>query len=472
MKCIFISIFVMLPILKVVAQESMDKIRDKNLEESQVVQELVLLPINSVDDEFSLNFMNEYLFFVSNRREINNEERHNSSFDLFRAGGNKEDINLFTTKINSHKDEGAFSFFDQGNQLIFSRNDSKNRLFSKMRLYHSIKDETNGKWSKPKALVLGAEKYSYGHPVVADEGNILYFSSNMEGTLGGADIFRCEWLDGSWSNPVHLNKVINSQGDEFPSYCDQEGTLYFSSNGKNGKGGHDIFKANRVSDTYKLSSFDTPINSAFDEFGFTMNEDRILLASNREGGKGGFDLYEVVERQIKTEAPKSIYNKETSEEKYKVMDLISVSTLKTTEHWLIDKEYLKPIDSKSFPNKIENIKIRDEYVLTSIFYDLEQYEIEDEQYVKIKPLINLLKKYSDLSVEIIGFTDCTGSFEFNKLLAEKRAKFFKAYLIENNIRANRIMIKGNLNITDCDIEMENSNKRRSDIKLIELGNFH
>lgn len=48
--------------------------------------------------------------------------------------------------------------------------------------------------------------------------------------------------DGKWGKPVNPGKVINTAGDEISPFIYFNGkTLYFSSNGRESFGGHDIY---------------------------------------------------------------------------------------------------------------------------------------------------------------------------------------------------------------------------------------
>ncbi len=60
-----------------------------------------------------------------------------------------------------------------------------------------------------------------------------------------------------------------------------------------------------------------------------------------------------------------------------------------------------------------------------------------------KKLIEALQKKPDLKIEIVGHTDNTGSFEFNKKLSLERAKAVRDYLVKKfNLKPENFIIRG------------------------------
>src|SRR5690606_6358488 len=89
----------------------------------------------------------------------------------------------------------------------------------------------------------------------------------------------------------------NTAGNEtFPSVSDDGKRLYFSSDYHPGLGGLDMFVAEIGSDgkmTKPVENLKYPINSSYDDFGivFEGKKQRGYFSSNREGGKGGDDIW-------------------------------------------------------------------------------------------------------------------------------------------------------------------------------------
>lgn len=119
---------------------------------------------------------------------------------------------------------------------------------------------------------------------------VLYFSSDMKGTVGGDDIwFSVIDKQGNVGAPANCGKNINTTKDEITPYYDQDaGMLYFSSNFHPGFGGFDIFKSKGWATKWqKPENLKMPINSRLDDTYYTLLPDNKLkgfLVTNRNGG--------------------------------------------------------------------------------------------------------------------------------------------------------------------------------------------
>jgi outer membrane protein OmpA-like peptidoglycan-associated protein len=146
-----------------------------------------------------------------------------------------------------------------------------------------------------KPFLYNSLDYNCMQPTISKDGKKLYFASDMPGTLGGKDIFVCEWKDGSWNKPVNLGPNINTAGDELYPHITPEGILHFASNGHAGMGGLDIFMADPTNDEkfQVAENAGYSINTQFDDFGiFILKEgNKGYLSSNRKSGTEDNDIY-------------------------------------------------------------------------------------------------------------------------------------------------------------------------------------
>ncbi len=249
-------------------------------------------------------------YFVSNRRKrtfVKNEWSWNKGrfLDLYAANiaENREFCNAdrMTPKTNSIYHEGPLAFSPDGKTVYFTRNNvakGKQRRdqngIQNLKLYRAYID-SSGKWINEEALSFNSKEYSVGHPAISADGKTMYFASDMPGGFGGADLYQLEIkVDGSYGIPVNLGKEINTEGQDMFPWISNDGNLFFSSNGRIGLGGLDVFVVFPSGNGFgNMMNLGLPINGEHDDFAFTMNPDTKTgyFSSNRAGGKGDDDIY-------------------------------------------------------------------------------------------------------------------------------------------------------------------------------------
>ncbi|MBQ6069744.1 MAG: PD40 domain-containing protein [Bacteroidales bacterium] len=136
---------------------------------------------------------------------------------------------------------------------------------------------TYGRWGKPKPLGgnINLKGYSSTHPSVGympDGKTILYFSSDRPGGLGGMDIWYTMIIsEGKPGNCTNLGTPVNSDSNDVtPFYCNEEGTLYFSSNRSGGQGGYDVYRSTGQRNSWRQpTNLGEELNSPHDDLFFT-----------------------------------------------------------------------------------------------------------------------------------------------------------------------------------------------------------
>ncbi len=125
------------------------------------------------------------------------------------------------------------------------------------------------------------------------DGRRLVWASNREGGAGGWDLWQATWQDQRWTDPRPL--PLDTAADEVDPFLDADGRwLYFASNRKGGHGGFDLYRAALLDDGGfgPAQNLGTAINSTDDERSPALRGDgTLLLASNRAGAAGGWDLW-------------------------------------------------------------------------------------------------------------------------------------------------------------------------------------
>ncbi|MEO1434885.1 MAG: OmpA family protein [Bacteroidota bacterium] len=280
--------------------------------------ELVPIPnINSDLDEFGPAFYKDGLVFTSERDKGGPVNRihswtGNPFLEMYFTQVNAENANQmdfaytspekFENLFNTRLHDGPLVFSSSGNTVYYTRNNvlggkvgRDNEGIVRLKVFSSSKVED--KWTDPKGLPFNSDEYSVAHPALSPDNKQLYFASDMPGGFGGMDLYVSSFADGRWGPPINMNlyvPTINTEGDELFPFVHKDGTVYFSSNGRDGLGGLDIYQVRKIGDAYgPITNLGFPLNSFSDDFSLILNEARSFgyFASNRSGGVGNDDLY-------------------------------------------------------------------------------------------------------------------------------------------------------------------------------------
>lgn len=264
------------------------------------------IKINSPQEDFSPVFYNGKVLFASSREGVKPIRRKWNwnklpFLDIYQADIDADselsNAQQFRKKLNKKFHEGPVAFTDDEMTMAFTRNNYDGKSSDdviKLKIYTS--KMVDGDWQDPKPFSLNNKEYSVGHPTYTPDGKWMYFASDMEGGFGGVDIYKIPVTgDGTYGEAINLGEQINTEGNEmFPNFH-ESGMLFYSSDGKAGLGGLDLFVAqiNEDGTIGKMMNIGAPINSSRDDFSFSLNKEMNggYFASNRLDGKGDDDIY-------------------------------------------------------------------------------------------------------------------------------------------------------------------------------------
>ncbi|MCJ8166076.1 OmpA family protein [Pontibacter sp. E15-1] len=329
-----------------------------------------------------------------------------------------------------------------------------------------------------------AADYSVGHPALAPDGNVLYFASDMPGSMGSTDIyFSVRRADGSWGEPINAGRTINTAGRESFPYVDADGKLYFASDGHSGMGGLDIFSAEGELDKWRtVRNLGYPVNSPKNDYGimFTEAGERGLLSSNRDSENGTDDIYtftilnKPVVLAITTLERKQDTRKRTVQvalpetrilvAQYKAQDSTVLLTDAHGEYFMDARKgrtysftgskdgYLNMHTMAEIPTNapdtvavallFDKNELEKAIVLSNIYYDLDKWDIRADAAKELDKLVLLLQSNPRVQMELSAHTDSRESKLYNQILSEKRAQAAVDYLVEHGIAQNRLKAKG------------------------------
>lgn len=468
--------------------------------------------INSPQFDFSAVFAHENyqtLVFTSSREASEGAKIDN------RSGENYQDVYVtrrdekgkwseptgFSPIINSKFNEGAVCFSRDFETIFFTRciETKDDRLGCD--IFYSKK--TKDGWEDPQQLNLkpeGGDSITVGHPAISKEGKVLIFASDRPGGYGGRDLWMIQRAnaEGVWSEPENLGSDINTAGDELFPYMHSNGDLYFSSNGRRGMGGLDIYRAvaTDMNKWGQVENMKYPINSGFNDYGIIFEDDamRGYLTSNRPGTKGQSDIWSfrlpplvfVLQGNVydkETQAPVSssfvrvagtdgssfqtmtddnggFYFAENGEERYINDDVTYSIVVSKGEDYLVAKDQITTVElgeSTTFIKEFFMQPISEEPIeFPEVQYELDKARLLENSKDSLDYLYSIMVDNPTIIIEIQAHTDSRASDEYNLDLSQRRAQSCVDYLISKGVDSERMRPRGfgesRLRISDAQIE--------------------
>jgi hypothetical protein len=217
------------------------------------------------------------------------------------AGGATEGADVFTELglvtpgvISTDGGEAFPAVSPDGTELYFAKHGPGWTDFS----LH-VAGRAEGGWGQPSLLPFSGE-YNDRAPFPSLDGSALYFSSDrpLPGGEAEASDFNI-WVvrrgeNGDWGEPAPVPGV-NTEANEFHAAITREGVLYFSSDRPGGAGEYDLYRSAPEGDGYgPAENLGAPINSPGEETDVYVDPDEtflLVVATDREGGRGGDDLW-------------------------------------------------------------------------------------------------------------------------------------------------------------------------------------
>ena len=389
--------------------------------------------------------------------------------------------------FNRNENEGGATITGNNKELIYTvcKMVTSPRQYYNCDLYSS--KNIKGYWTDivPLERVNRPDTWE-SMPSVTADGKELYFVSNRSGGVGGYDIYKSiKDENGEWSEPINIGKPINTSGDEKSPFIHTDTrTLYFSSNGRPGIGGYDIYyvKLNDNNEKTDVKNIGYPINTENDEVGFIVSIDGKYgyFSSNniKNESLGGMDFYYfslyneakpeeviLVKGNLKSEdttkpikATVQIKSLESKRVTFIPVDEDGdyVASLLKNEDYLLtikgedivyQSTYVAAKDSITAPvikleMEVQPIEVGMHYRLHNIYFAFNSADILSSSQKVLDEFIVFLNDHPTMTISIEGHTDNVGSDEFNLILSENRAKAVYNYLVNNGIDANRLQYKG------------------------------
>lgn len=452
------------------------------------------LKANSKYSDFGTTFYgkNKIVFSSSRENGISGKKWDGNGqpfLDLYigdvKPDGEIEHVRPFSRAVNSKYHDALVTFSPDRKEVYFTSNNYMDgKLKSNtIKIFRATIDE-HGHWTNFKTLPFNSDKYDTGHPVLNEDGTKLYFTSNMPGGYGDTDLYVVTVKNDHYGAPKNLGPTVNSKYKEYTPFVDGN-VLYFSSNRPGGLGGFDIYMTKLDGTISTPINLGKPMNSRGDDISFIINNEtqQGYFSSNRNGGRGDDDIYffrqetvnpicsQVVSgviidkitgeplqnafaslfdhngkkiRKLETEKDgsfkfevdcgvsyKIVASKKGYFEKSKILDIDHVNGR--------NNEITLELDEKEF---ITNENGREILNIEPIQFELNEAKIRGESKDELAKVVRLMNKYPKMIIEFGAHTDSRGIDAYNLRLTQRRAVETVNYLISLGADPRRITGKG------------------------------
>ncbi len=278
--------------------------------------------------------------------------------------------------------------------------------------------QPDGSWSFPETLVI--DDY-YNDTTTAmmsisiDEQNIIFSLKRADGR-GQHDLYLSHNLGGlHWSKPELIEELSTPMDDIAPFIAYDDHTLYFSTDGRGGIGGEDIFVSRRLDTTWKHWSeprnLGEPINTpSFDAY-FTLGArgDTAYFSSWHESSTRGFGKSDIWKFALR-------------------LDQRPGFNLPKGDFW----------DPKLTEKDLRGAVFR----MDDVHFDVGRSTITEGSRHSLDKVVVVMKRFPGLRIEVQGHTDSDGDLNLNVQLSQRRAESVCDYIQALGVARDRLVAKG------------------------------
>ena len=454
------------------------------IENGSATFEIEKLKVNAAKfSDFAPSFYGEQLLFASTRDTGTFTKRihkwNDQPFlDLY-VGDIDENNQVATASklpgsVNTEFHESTALLSTDENTLYFTRNNFTNDTYkadsnntNRLKLY---KAQRNGDgFNNVEELPFNDNGFSTAHPALSVDGKTLYFASDRPGTYGESDLWKVALNeDGTFGEVENLGDKINTPGRETFPFISKEGKLYFSTDGRAGLGGLDVYVYDFEDES--LENIGAPVNSVKDDFTFIINSEtgRGFFATNRANNPLDDDIYTFIQSACESTLIVNVIDKNTKEPLNGAMvgvrdtenNLVVSGTAETPDATFTyndpecDKEYFVRGEMEGYLTDEKLVKIPSSSsevsvvlelepsitqippdfdlgkLINPIYFDFDKSYIRPDAAVELAKVIEILKEYPELRIDVRSHTDSRGNDAYNLALSERRNKSTIDYIVE------------------------------------------
>ena len=450
--------------------------------------------INSRNHEFSpiVSLDGKTLFFTRNYLPKFWQQRileENSDMDIWYS--NKDNFGNWTKAkkmpfpVNDKEKNAIFSVSADGKEIFLLNNYNKNSG-RKNGISHSFL--TMKGWSNPEEInFVKYENYSpYCDITLSPNGLVMVMSIKRPSTVGRRDLYVSFKKDKNlWTEPINMGRQINTVENDVSPFIAADGkTLYYSTQGFTGYGENDIYKSQRLDDTWLLWSEPENIGSAINTpewdgyFTIPASGEYAYICSMNASKKE--DIYRLeLPKTAKPEPVAIITGNVLSTTDKKPVEAVLTMTPQNDKLKPEIKNYDPATGSFSFVVPLKEIydfvpyakgylainetvdlskeisyreikkdlylmplEIGNKGVLNSFTFEQGESKLQAPALKDLDRIAQAMLDFPTLEILFEGHTDNQGDFQLNLKLSEERIGEVKTYLISKGIPPERITTKG------------------------------
>ena len=448
--------------------------------------------VNTPGDEFFPSITEDGSIMVFNKRPPG-EKNSDIYISFFKNGSwtKPDPLDIINSPEN---DETPFITAD-GKTIIFASNRKGSKLppvtennfqYYTEDLY--ISHRKNGMWSKPVTLKGDVNTIQNERaPSLSRDGSTLYFSRWPLDDIEESRIMMAGLHDGEFKNIREMPYPVNSSYSDYGLMVSKSKPgFYFSSNRRGGYGLWDLFFAHfDEGKVIEIINLGPNINSSDNELSLTELGDRIFFCSNREGGVGNFDIYEIKLPKKITDLAKNGFIIKTIDRKTGMPvplqleiqlfnsdevdnDKKNIRIMRTDEsgtltvvmkypyRWLIvryngDRYKSFTREYRSVPGKMQDLTIKVEpvkqkvvhgFTFPKIYFALDSSDIDLKYIPSLHRILDYMRKNRDIRLIIEGYADRRGEHYYNVELSLRRAISVRDYFLSMGMKDSRFEVLG------------------------------
>jgi outer membrane protein OmpA-like peptidoglycan-associated protein len=454
----------------------------------EVLRENLGKGVNSRHQEFApvISSDGKTLFYTRNYMSVFGKQKDQDVwFSVQDKDGNWIKSKNIGYPINNTDKNAVFSVSADGREILLMNKYNKD---GKLSPGISRSFRTRQGWAYPEEVKI--ENYYNQSPnaefAISPDGMVMVMSIQRKNTTGKRDLYVSFKKDkNTWSEPVSMGRQVNTFEHDVTPFIAADGkTLYFSTQGLPGYGDNDIFKTQRLDDTWQLWSEPENLGEAINTpnwdgyFTLPASGDYAYVCSMNASKK---------EDIFKLELPKTA--------KPEPVAIISGNVLSTTDKKPVEcvltmtpqndklkpevknydpqtglfsfvvplkeiydfvpfaKGYLAINETVDLSKEISYREVKKDFylmplevgnkgVLNSFTFEQGESKLQAPALKDLDRIAQAMIDFPTLEILFEGHTDNQGDFQLNLKLSEERIEEVKIYLVSKGVPSEKITTKG------------------------------